>query len=53
MENITVWVADNVIDKALLHQVINSILYEDDYFETIKLADLEAIQTAEKIKQEQ
>lgn len=44
MENIAVWVADNVIDKDLLHQIISSILYEDDYSEAIKLAILEADQ---------
>ena len=43
MENIAVWVADNVIDKALLHQIICSILYEEDYSESVKLALIEAI----------
>ncbi|MCF7971505.1 MAG: type II toxin-antitoxin system death-on-curing family toxin [Methylococcaceae bacterium] len=47
MENIAVWVADNVIDKDLQHQIISSILYEDDYSESLKLAIFEAIQTAE------
>jgi len=51
MENIAVWVADNVIDKDLLRQIITSILYEDDYSETLKLAILEAIQVAERLKQ--
>ena len=44
MENIAVWVADNVIDKSLLRQIITSILYEDDYSEGIKLAIFEAVQ---------
>lgn len=50
MENIVVWVADNVIDKTLLQQIICSILYEDDYSEALKLAMFEAIQEAEKFK---
>ena len=52
MENIVVWVADNVIDKNLLQQIISSILYEDSYSEAIKLAMFEAIQIAEEFKQE-
>ncbi|MBF4349058.1 type II toxin-antitoxin system death-on-curing family toxin, partial [Vibrio anguillarum] len=31
MENIAVWVADNVINKELLHKIISSILYDDEY----------------------
>src|SRR5690625_3917 len=45
MENIVVWVADNVIYKTLLHQIICSILYEDDYSESVKLALIEAVDT--------
>ncbi|AFP32789.1 type II toxin-antitoxin system death-on-curing family toxin [Marinobacter sp. BSs20148] len=52
MENITVWVADNVINKDLLHQIISSVLYEDDYSEAIKLAIVEAVHAAEQSKQE-
>ncbi len=37
MENIVVWVADNIINKDLLHKIISSILYEDDYSEELKL----------------
>jgi death-on-curing protein len=48
MENIAVWVADNVIDKELLHQIISSLLYEDDYSEAVKLAIVEAIQATEQ-----
>lgn len=51
MENIAVWVADNVIDKNLLHQIISSILYEDDYSELIKLAMVEAVEAANQLKQ--
>lgn len=53
MENIAVWVADNVIDKELLHQVISCVLYEDDHTENVKLAILEAINNAELTKQGQ
>ena len=52
-KTIAVWVADNVIDKDLLHQVFSCILYEDDYSENVKLALLEAIDSAERTKQEQ
>ncbi len=44
MENIAVWVADNVIDKELLHRIIISILYEDEYSESLKLDLYRAIQ---------
>lgn len=37
MENIAVDVADNRIDKDLLFEIITSILYEDDYCESLKL----------------
>ena len=37
MENVAVDVADNRIDKDLLFEVINSIIYEDDYSEELKL----------------
>jgi len=53
MENIAVWVADNVIGKDLLHQIISSILYDDDYSEDVKLAILAAIEAAERLKQGQ
>jgi len=37
MENITVDVADNRVNKDLLFEVVSSILYEDDYSEGMKL----------------
>ncbi len=37
MENIAVDVADNRIDKELLFDIINSIIYENDYSEELKL----------------
>lgn len=38
MENIAVWIADNVIDKNLTLQIVSSLIYEDDYSEELKLA---------------
>jgi len=37
MENITIWVASNIIDKTLLLEIITSIIYEPDYSESLKL----------------
>ncbi len=37
MENYSVDVADNKIDKNLLHEIITSILYEYDFSEELKL----------------
>jgi len=37
MENITVHIANNLIDKDLLFEIIYSILYENDYSEELKL----------------
>lgn len=42
MENIAVDVADNRIDKELLHEIICSILYEQDYSEDLKLKIISA-----------
>lgn len=36
-ENITVHIANNVIDKDLLQEIITSIIYENDYSEGLKL----------------
>lgn len=44
MENISVSVADNKIDKLLLYQIIESIIYEGDYNEELKLEILKAIE---------
>jgi death on curing protein len=43
MENIAVYVADNKIDKNLLFEIIESILYEFDYSEELKLKIYNAI----------
>lgn len=44
MENIAVYVADNLISKELLLEIISSILYEDDYEESLKLKIIDALQ---------
>jgi death-on-curing protein len=43
MENIVVWVAENKISKDLLKKLIDSIIFEDDFSESLKLELLEAI----------
>lgn len=43
MENIAVHVADNLIDKDLLHEIVCSLVFEDDYSETLKLKLIEAL----------
>ena len=45
MENITVNVANNQIDKQLLSEIIHSILYESDYSEVLKLKIIHALST--------
>ena len=47
MENIAVYVADNVVSKELLRDVIASLLYEDDFSESLKLALITAISNAQ------
>jgi death on curing protein len=42
-ENISVDVADNRVDKDLLHEIITSIIYEDDYSEELKLKIIAAL----------
>jgi death-on-curing protein len=43
MENIAVWVAEGLIDKELLGEIIKSLIYEDDYSEALKLQILLAV----------
>lgn len=52
MENIAVWVADNVINKALLLEIISSLIYEDDYSESVKLSIVTAIIKANNSNEE-
>lgn len=51
MENIVVWLAEGLIDKELLKDIIYSILYEDDYSEAVKLRLIHAASqsTAEQL----
>jgi death-on-curing protein len=46
MENIAVWIADNVVDKDLTHKIVTSLIYEDDYPETLKLQIAQAVSLA-------
>ncbi len=43
MENIAVWVAEGKISKELLEWIINSLICEDSYSESLKLKILYAI----------
>ncbi len=44
MENIAVTVADNIVDKELLFEIISSLINEEDYNESLKLKILNALQ---------
>jgi death-on-curing protein len=46
MKNMAVLIADNVIDKDLTHKFVTSLIYEDDYPETLKLAIAQAVSSA-------
>jgi len=37
MENIAVWLAEGKISKDLLEEIIESLIYEEDYSEELKL----------------
>lgn len=50
MENIAVYVAGNAIGKELLHDVIASLVYEEDFSESLKL---DLITAAMKFNQDQ
>lgn len=43
MENIAVYVAASAIDRALLRRIVESLLYEEDYSEALKLDLITAI----------
>jgi death on curing protein len=43
MENIVVWLAENKIKEELLRDLIESLIYEDDYNEELKLRLLLAV----------
>jgi len=42
IENIAVDVADNIIDRDLLHEIITSFIYEDDFSIELKMKIIEA-----------
>ena len=44
MESISYHLAASRIEKKLLHEIINSILFEEDYSETLKLKIIKAIE---------
>lgn len=46
MENIAVWIADNVINRELAFKIVTSLIYEDDYSESLKLEMTQAINLA-------
>ena len=52
MEDISIWVADNVISKELQLEIITSILYEDEHSEHIKLQIINAAEEFELKKQQ-
>lgn len=43
MENIAVYVAASAVDRALLRRIVESLLYEEDYSEALKLDLVAAI----------
>ncbi len=46
MENIAVTVADNIIDKDLLQEIITSLINEEEYNEELKLKIINALEQA-------
>lgn len=49
MENMAVWIADNIISKDLTYKIIKSLIYEDDYSEELKLEIARAIDPMDRI----
>lgn len=49
-ENVAVWVADNVIDRDLLREILCCLIYEEDYSEELKLKILAALDKAQRDK---
>ncbi len=43
MENIVVWLAENKINKELLAEIVNSLIFEEDYSESLKLKIANAV----------
>lgn len=48
MENIAVYVAANAVGKDLLHRIVESLIYDEEYSESLKL---EIIEAAERFNQ--
>ncbi|MFT4204766.1 MAG: type II toxin-antitoxin system death-on-curing family toxin [Chitinophagaceae bacterium] len=44
MENIAVTVADNIIDKELLSEILCSLVYEEEYSEALKLKIINSLE---------
>ncbi|MDI3320178.1 type II toxin-antitoxin system death-on-curing family toxin [Pinibacter soli] len=44
MENLAVTVADNIIDKELLQEIVTSLISEEDYSEVLKLKIVNALE---------
>lgn len=44
MENIAVWIAEGLISKNLLKDIVKSLVYEDEYSESLKLRIFLAVQ---------
>lgn len=42
MENIVVDVADNIVDRDLLNEIVTSLLYEADYSDELKMKIIQA-----------
>ena len=43
MEEIVVWLAESKISKELLQEIITSLIFEDEYCESLKLSIYEAV----------
>ncbi|QYG05073.1 type II toxin-antitoxin system death-on-curing family toxin [Janthinobacterium sp. PAMC25594] len=50
-ENVAVWLADNIIDRDLLRQILCGLIYEEEYSEELKLRILAALEKAERDKE--
>lgn len=47
-ENVAVWVADNVIDRELLREILCSLIYEEEHSEVLKLKMFTALIEAQQ-----
>lgn len=50
MENIAVCIAENIIDKDFLQEIMYSIIFEDDFNENLKLRIYDALSNSPKAK---